>query len=190
MSAEVSRIKNPINTTFKKIHSNSPLQAPKSSGNYRKTSLISSTGGIKLPDIKSKEKLNDQKTGGGASSSVPKSLNPFHMPNDMEGTDPKGVFLISSICNARKRSSRQETGADLYHRLIIITIKAKKLMNNQSIYEKNQPKGKSFKTLLAEDPEDVTFYNSIRKRQADKLLMTRQTRGAFWECLTSNLDNS
>jgi hypothetical protein len=46
-----------------------------------------------------------------------------------------------------------------------------------SIYEKNQPKGKSFKALLSEDQDDIEFYNSIKKKHADKALITRQTRG-------------
>ncbi|KAJ3346336.1 Coiled-coil domain-containing protein 38 [Kappamyces sp. JEL0680] len=55
-------------------------------------------------------------------------------------------------------------------------MEAKKQHNTLSIYEKNQSKGKSFKTLLAEDQDDLAFYEGLRKREADKVLMSRQTR--------------
>lgn len=56
---------------------------------------------------------------------------------------------------------------------------AKQRLNSLGIYEKNQIKGKNFKTLLAEDEDDLAFYEGLRKRDADKVLMTRQTRGCI-----------
>jgi hypothetical protein len=53
---------------------------------------------------------------------------------------------------------------------------AKKHLNSLSVYEKNPPKGKNFKSLLAEDPDDLEFFEKLRKRDNDKVLMTRQTR--------------
>jgi hypothetical protein len=50
-------------------------------------------------------------------------------------------------------------------------------MNQLSIYQKNQVKGKNFRALLAEDEDDIQFYQGLRKRDADKVMMTRQTRG-------------
>ena len=50
------------------------------------------------------------------------------------------------------------------------------------IYDKNTVRRKNFKTLLAEDPDDVEYYNSLRKRDADKVLMNRQARGWGFCC--------
>eukprot|EP00842_Homolaphlyctis_polyrhiza_P005968 jgi/Hompol1/6372/HPOL_001188-RA len=57
----------------------------------------------------------------------------------------------------------------------------KEAMQNLSIYEKNTTKRKNFKALLAEDVEDIDFYNSLRKRDGDKFLVNRQTRGTFYQ---------
>jgi hypothetical protein len=46
-----------------------------------------------------------------------------------------------------------------------------------SLYQKNQPKGKNFKALLAEDQDDIAFYEKLRKRDADKAIMSHQARG-------------
>ncbi|KAK6094838.1 hypothetical protein MT418_005108 [Batrachochytrium dendrobatidis] len=57
-----------------------------------------------------------------------------------------------------------------------VKLEIKEAMKNLSIYEKNTVKRKNFKNLLAEDTDDVDFYNVLRKRDADKFLVNRQTR--------------
>jgi hypothetical protein len=54
---------------------------------------------------------------------------------------------------------------------------AKEKMKTLHIYEKNVAKRKNFKTLLAEDDDDIDFYDKLRKRDADKILINRQARG-------------
>ncbi|RKO93633.1 hypothetical protein BDK51DRAFT_42595, partial [Blyttiomyces helicus] len=53
---------------------------------------------------------------------------------------------------------------------------AKEKMKNQSIYDKNVVKRKNFKALLSEDADDLQFYEQLRKRDSDKILINRQTR--------------
>ncbi|KAI8920403.1 hypothetical protein BC831DRAFT_479822 [Entophlyctis helioformis] len=77
--------------------------------------------------------------------------NPFHMPSDVE------VFAMRE----EDRRVKQQ---------------AKEAMKNLSIYDKNTVKRKNFKALLAEDADDIEFYNGLRKRDADKFLVNRQTR--------------
>lgn len=50
-------------------------------------------------------------------------------------------------------------------------------MNKKSIYDKNQAKGRSFKTLLMEDQEDLDFRRDLKNKESDKILLTRQTGG-------------
>lgn len=45
-------------------------------------------------------------------------------------------------------------------------------MKKLSIYEKNQINRKNFKALLAEDDDDVAFYQNLKKRD-DKILLNR-----------------
>ncbi|KAJ3113782.1 Coiled-coil domain-containing protein 38 [Phlyctochytrium bullatum] len=73
------------------------------------------------------------------------------MPSDME------VFAMRE----EERRQKQE---------------AKERLKQQSIYEKNVVRRKNFKELLAEDPDDIEFYDQLRKRDADKILVNRQAR--------------
>ncbi|KAJ3183482.1 Coiled-coil domain-containing protein 38 [Geranomyces variabilis] len=77
--------------------------------------------------------------------------NPFHMPSDVE------VFSMRED----ERRVKQET---------------KEKMRHLHIYEKSVVKRKNFKELLAEEEDDVRFYDELRKRDADKVLTTRQAR--------------
>ncbi|KAH6576492.1 hypothetical protein BASA62_001413 [Batrachochytrium salamandrivorans] len=77
--------------------------------------------------------------------------NPFRRPSDVE------VFAMRE----EERRVKQQ---------------AKEAMKTQSIHEKNIVKRKNFKELLMEDPEDIDFYDSLRKRNADNFLVNRQTR--------------
>ncbi|KAJ3157560.1 Cilia- and flagella-associated protein 100 [Geranomyces michiganensis] len=77
--------------------------------------------------------------------------NPFHMPSDVE------VFSMRED----ERRIKQET---------------KEKMRHLHIYEKSVVKRKNFKELLAEEEDDVRFYDELRKRDADKVLTTRQAR--------------
>jgi hypothetical protein len=52
-------------------------------------------------------------------------------------------------------------------------------MKNTSIYEKNIENKKNFKALLAEDGDDIDFYNKLRKRDAGKILINKQPRGNY-----------
>ncbi|KAJ3106645.1 Coiled-coil domain-containing protein 38, partial [Physocladia obscura] len=45
-----------------------------------------------------------------------------------------------------------------------------------SIYDKNVSQRKNFKDLLAEENDDIDFYDKLRKRDADKILINRQAR--------------
>ncbi|KAJ3417141.1 Coiled-coil domain-containing protein 38 [Chytridiales sp. JEL 0842] len=82
---------------------------------------------------------------------VDRSANPFHMPSDVE------IFAMRE----EERKQKQQ---------------AKENMKKLHIYEKNVTKRKNFKTLLAEDDDDVEFYDKLRKRDADKILTNRQAR--------------
>ncbi|KAI8593585.1 hypothetical protein BDZ88DRAFT_93809 [Geranomyces variabilis] len=79
------------------------------------------------------------------------SKNPFHMPSDVE------VFSMRED----ERRVKQET---------------KEKMRHLHIYEKSVVKRKNFKELLAEEEDDLRFYDELRKRDADKVLTTRQAR--------------
>lgn len=50
-------------------------------------------------------------------------------------------------------------------------------MRNLHIYEKNVVKRKNFKELLAEEQEDVEFYDELRRRDSDKILTNRHAQG-------------
>ena len=78
--------------------------------------------------------------------------NPFHMPSDVQ------VFAMRE----QDRREKQE---------------AKELMKKLGIYEKNAAKRKNFKALLAEDKDDIEFYNGLKKRDADKVLIHHKSRG-------------
>ncbi|TPX60736.1 hypothetical protein PhCBS80983_g01648 [Powellomyces hirtus] len=84
-------------------------------------------------------------------SPLRKSTNPFHMPSDVE------VFSMRED----ERRQKQET---------------KEKMRHLHIYEKSTVKRKNFKQLLAEEDDDIHFYNELRKRDSDKILTTRQAR--------------
>ncbi|KAI9206345.1 uncharacterized protein BJ171DRAFT_440430 [Polychytrium aggregatum] len=85
-----------------------------------------------------------------ANSKEPKR-NPFHMPSDVE------VFAMRE----EERKTKQM---------------AKEKMKHMKIYEKNVVQRKNFKDLLAEEDDDIEFYDKLRKRDSDKILTNRQTR--------------
>jgi hypothetical protein len=78
--------------------------------------------------------------------------NPFKMPSEVQ------VFSMRENDRIAKRQEKQK-------------------LNGKSIYEKHTVKGKNFKTLLAEDEDDIKFYQNVKKRDADTVMLTRQTRG-------------
>ncbi|KAJ3072962.1 Coiled-coil domain-containing protein 38 [Podochytrium sp. JEL0797] len=84
-------------------------------------------------------------------SSSKNSKNPFHMPSDME------VFAM------REEERRQK-------------LEEKEKSKTLHIYEKNVTQRKNFKDLLAEETDDIDFYDKLRKRDADKILINRQAR--------------
>lgn len=49
-------------------------------------------------------------------------------------------------------------------------------MIGKRIYEKHLTKKKNFKALLAEDDEDIQFYEKLRKREMDKISNNKQGR--------------
>ncbi|KAJ1550866.1 Cilia- and flagella-associated protein 100, partial [Nowakowskiella sp. JEL0078] len=54
---------------------------------------------------------------------------------------------------------------------------AKEQMKTLSIYEKSiSHKRKNFKALLAEEEDDVEFYENLKKRDSDKILINQQAR--------------
>ncbi|KAJ3212783.1 Cilia- and flagella-associated protein 100 [Entophlyctis luteolus] len=55
-------------------------------------------------------------------------------------------------------------------------IEEKERMKTLSIYEKNRTQRKNFKELLAEESDDIAFYDQLRARDADKILINRQSR--------------
>lgn len=132
---------------------------------------------LRLPEIKSKQASNDGETTNPKTKTVSSSnedksgekrgskgviaalsaeyeaggANPFHMPSDVE------IFAMRD----EERRLKQE---------------AKEKVKTLSIYEKNLVKRKNFKDLLAEDDDDIGFYDRLRKRDADKILINRQAR--------------
>jgi hypothetical protein len=50
-------------------------------------------------------------------------------------------------------------------------------MKNLKIHEKNVEKRKNFKELLYEDQDDIKFYEAMRKRQGDKILVNKKANG-------------
>jgi hypothetical protein len=52
-------------------------------------------------------------------------------------------------------------------------------MINKKVYEKHLHKKKNFKALLAEDEEEIQFYDQLRKRELDKISNNKQSRGTF-----------
>ncbi|KAJ3203181.1 hypothetical protein HDU67_010332, partial [Dinochytrium kinnereticum] len=115
---------------------------------------------LKLPEITKMTAANDEEPTETPLTSAKSAMdhfpmpmkrgkNPFHMPSDME------VFAM------------REEERKLKH-------EAKEKLKNQSIYEKNVVNRKNFKELLAEDDDDVEFYDQLRKRDADKILAEEQ----------------
>ncbi|KAJ3316752.1 Coiled-coil domain-containing protein 38, partial [Boothiomyces sp. JEL0866] len=122
--------------------------APKSISRMKITIVTPRSRILKLPEIHRSGTVGDL-------DNNQKKLeyeNPFHMPTDVE------VFALRENDRNLKRQQKQA-------------------MNNMSIYEKNSSKKKNFKALLAEDQDDIEFYKGIRKRDVDKVLAARQTRG-------------
>ncbi|TPX71509.1 hypothetical protein SpCBS45565_g01080 [Spizellomyces sp. 'palustris'] len=93
----------------------------------------------------------DRRRDEGKGDSIRRSKNPFHMPSDVE------VFAMRED----ERRQKQE---------------AKEQMRNLHIHEKNVIKRKNFKELLAEEPDDIQFYEQLRRRDSDKILTNRQAR--------------
>ncbi|KAI9104488.1 hypothetical protein DFS34DRAFT_196624 [Phlyctochytrium arcticum] len=89
--------------------------------------------------------------GTGSARTPRKKKNPFHMPSDVE------VFALRED----ERRQKQE---------------AKEKMRRLQIHEKSVVKRKNFKELLAEEPDDIAFYEQLRKRDSDKILTNRQAR--------------
>lgn len=81
------------------------------------------------------------------------SSNPFHMPSDEE------VFAMRDQERKAKRNIKEQ-------------------MRQLSVYEKGVVKRKNFKDLLKEswDEDDQKLVESLKKRDADKILINRQTR--------------
>lgn len=77
--------------------------------------------------------------------------NPFHMPSD------QGVFAMRE----EEKRIKQELKAHV---------------KDLKIHEKNLDKRKNFKSLLAEDDDDLGFYDKLRKRDADKILINKQSQ--------------
>ncbi|KAI8800093.1 hypothetical protein BJ742DRAFT_764473 [Cladochytrium replicatum] len=104
---------------------------------------------LKLPDIHPPElpKLVDQDE----KALSGKQKNPFHMPSDVE------VFAMRE----EERRIKKE---------------AKDKMKTLSIYNKNTTKRKNLRSLLAEDEDDIQFYEHLRKRDSDKILINQRTR--------------
>ncbi|KAJ3196675.1 Coiled-coil domain-containing protein 38 [Irineochytrium annulatum] len=114
---------------------------------------------LKLPEI-SRLGLSEEDSGGGSHVRTKpdhfpeppeKKRNPFHLPNDLE------VFAL------------REEERRLKH-------EAKEKLKNLRIYEKNVQIRKGFKDLLKEEADDVDFYDELRKRDADKILINRHAR--------------
>ncbi|KAJ3018044.1 Coiled-coil domain-containing protein 38 [Thoreauomyces humboldtii] len=84
-------------------------------------------------------------------ASKPRSTNPFHMPSDVE------VFSMREEERRQKQESKEK-------------------MRHLHIYEKSIVKRKNFKELLAEEEDDIQFYEDLRKRDSDKILTNRQAR--------------
>ncbi|KAI9351284.1 hypothetical protein BDR26DRAFT_907396 [Obelidium mucronatum] len=114
---------------------------------------------LKLPEITNEGQPSSASNNNNPSSrkhaadtqAAKNAKNPFHMPSDME------VFAM------REEERRQK-------------LEAKERMKSLSIYEKNMSQRKNFKDLLAEENDDVDFYDKLRKRDADKILINRQAR--------------
>ena len=50
---------------------------------------------------------------------------------------------------------------------------------NMKVYEKSSGNRKNFRQLLAEDPDDIEFYDEIRKKGSEKAFMSRENRGTI-----------
>ncbi|KAI8612042.1 hypothetical protein BC830DRAFT_1138587 [Chytriomyces sp. MP71] len=154
--AEVAPSQQPISLVGTKKHpKTTPL--PKYTASPRSKILklpeITNQGKGETPYVRSSLKPGNYATSssGGGASSYKNSKNPFHMPSDME------VFAMRE----EEKRLKQE---------------AKEKLKNLNIYEKNLTTRKNFKDLLAEEDDDIDFYDKLRKRDADKILINRQTR--------------
>ncbi|KAJ3227795.1 Coiled-coil domain-containing protein 38 [Clydaea vesicula] len=77
--------------------------------------------------------------------------NPFHMPPD------QGVFAM--------REGEKKIKQEL-----------KEKMKNLKIHEKNVEKRKNFKSLLSEDLDDVEFYEKMKKKDSEKILVNKHAQ--------------
>ncbi|KAI9343742.1 hypothetical protein DFJ73DRAFT_506734 [Zopfochytrium polystomum] len=102
---------------------------------------------LKLPEIKAKTETDNEV----ADTFAGKGHNPFRMPSDVE------IFDLRE----EERRLKQE---------------AKEKLKTLSIYEKNLVKRKNFKDLLAEEEDDAQFYDKLRRRDSDKILINKQGR--------------
>ncbi|KAI8826926.1 uncharacterized protein EV422DRAFT_17462 [Fimicolochytrium jonesii] len=144
-----------------KGHHNPTSSSP--SGHKRRVPITPSPRSklLKLPSITSvPHSKTDLNTAGARAStantndsrgSSGETANPFHMPSDVE------VFALRED----ERRQKQE---------------AKAQMRKLHIYEKSMVKRKNFKELLAEEEDDIAFYERLKKRDSDKVLTNRQAR--------------
>lgn len=86
--------------------------------------------------------------------------NPFHMPPD------HGVFAMRE----QDKNLKLEVP-------IILKGQMKEKMKHLKIHEKNVEKRKNFKALLADDADDIAFYQTMKKRDSDKILVNKKSSG-------------
>ncbi|KAJ3398079.1 Coiled-coil domain-containing protein 38 [Chytriomyces hyalinus] len=106
---------------------------------------------LKLPEITNEGAVASPQSSFLRKTKSQNHVNPFHLPTDAE------VFEM-------REEERQ------------LKMEAKEKLKTLSIYEKNVTTRKNFKDLLAEEDDDINFYDALRKRDADKILINRQTR--------------
>ncbi|KAG5463428.1 MAG: hypothetical protein BJ554DRAFT_7641 [Olpidium bornovanus] len=131
----------------------------------------SATAGPRGADI-AKEGIDAAAAGGGAAvggqanprdsitaDAAGNARNPFHMPSDED------IFAM--------RDQERQAKAQ-----------AKEQIRRLSVYEKGVVKRKNFKALLAENEDEVDkkLLETLKKRDADKILINRQTRGTGEGC--------
>ncbi|KAJ3081675.1 Cilia- and flagella-associated protein 100, partial [Quaeritorhiza haematococci] len=92
--------------------------------------------------------------GKNAEGLIQENPNPFHMPSDV------GVFAMREL----ERKQKQEAKSRMKHLSIF---------EKSSLSSSSQHQRKNFRALLAEDPDDIEFYEELRRRDSDKILINR-----------------
>ena len=81
------------------------------------------------------------------------------------------------LCYRHNVSTRFSSLCCTSEDILTLNLQAKNVAKKMPIWERGVKRRKNFKTLLAEDEDDSDFYEKLRKRDADKILVNGHSKG-------------